>query len=204
MPQLPKARTSDIVEMEADHELLIYDLQINKAYNLNETSKAVYQACGSNVSFEELKQRHKFTDDLIYFALDELKANDLIEGKATNHFAGLSRREVIRRVGLASMIALPVIAGIVAPMSTHAASGLLANNQPCNRGTDCASGVCTADSNFDQRCCVPTSANNFPNGPGGQFQRSSKNGCDSGAMQFCCSGMGVFTNVGAGTCTCTI
>ena len=161
MPNLPQARTADILEMEADGELMIYDLRNNKAYNLNETSKAVYRACGSNVSFEELKRTFKFTDDLIHFALNELAANNLLEAKVGNYFAGLNRREVIRRVGLASIIALPVITGIVAPTAAHAASGCIASGEPTsgsfngNFGPALNSQVCI--DNLRARCCSGTS-----------------------------------------------
>ena len=118
---LPKARTSDIIEREVGSELLIYDLRFNKAYNLNETSKIVYKACGEQ-TFEDLSRKHKFTNDLIYLTLDELAASNLIEDYQSDHFAGLSRREVIKKVGLATMAALPVIAGLTAPKAVQAAS----------------------------------------------------------------------------------
>lgn len=119
--QLPKARTADILEQEAGSELLIYDLRTDKMFQLNETSKIVYKACGK-LSFDELKHHHKFSDDLICFALDELKANNLIEDYKNNHFVDLSRRDVIRKVGLASMVALPIVSGLVAPSAAQAAS----------------------------------------------------------------------------------
>jgi hypothetical protein len=118
---LPKIRTADIIEQEADRELLIYDLRNNKAYTLNETSKIIYRACGSQ-TFEDLKKEHQFTDDLIHFALDGLAAGNLIEDYTGNHFGTLSRREVVKKVGLATMVALPVIIGLTAPKAVHAAS----------------------------------------------------------------------------------
>lgn len=127
--QLPKARTADLLEQEADQELLIYDLRINKAYSLNETLKNVFSGCSKRQSFDELKRRYKYTDDLIHFALDELEANDLIEDYRSSYFIGLSRREIIKKVGLATMAALPVIVGLTAPPAAHAASTC---GQSCN------------------------------------------------------------------------
>lgn len=124
---LPKARTTDIIEQEAGGELMIYDLQTNIAYTLNETLKNVYKACGKQ-TFKELKREHKFSDDLIHFSLAELSASNLIEDYNANHFAGFSRREVIKKVGLATMVALPVIAGITAPKAAQAASGCVVAN----------------------------------------------------------------------------
>lgn len=33
---LPQPRTTDMIEQEAGTDLLVYDLRINKAYNLNQ------------------------------------------------------------------------------------------------------------------------------------------------------------------------
>lgn len=77
--KLPKARTENIVEQNLDKELLIYDLVTNKAYTLNETWRAVFKACGSNTTFDELKSKSKLNDEIIYLALDELKKNNLLK-----------------------------------------------------------------------------------------------------------------------------
>lgn len=126
--QLPKAQTEGLIEQEIDKELLIYNLQSSKAYALNETSKNVFKACDGITSFEDLKQKHKYTDDLIFLTLDELKKNDLLESSYKSPFAGMKRREVIRKVGLASMIALPVIASLSAPTAAMAQSACMAPN----------------------------------------------------------------------------
>jgi hypothetical protein len=122
MNKLPKIRTADLVEQEAGTELLIYNTKTNKTYLLNETSKNVFSACTRQSGYDELKRRYHYSDDLIHFALDELRANGLIESETSAHFAGLLRREVIKRVGLGSLAALPVIAALTAPTSANAAS----------------------------------------------------------------------------------
>lgn len=94
--KLPSVRTSDIIEREADKELLIYDLRTNNAFTLNESLKIVYRACGEQ-TFEDLKRKYKLTDDFIHFSLGELAANDLLEDYQSEHFRGLSRREVIKK-----------------------------------------------------------------------------------------------------------
>ena len=120
---LPKGRTENITEQDLGSELMIYDLAANRALNLNETSKRVFQSCDGQTSFDELKEKYQFTDDLIYLSLEKLHSANLLEGEITTPYAGLSRREVIKRVGLGTMIALPVISGLIAPMAARAASG---------------------------------------------------------------------------------
>ena len=77
MRLLPKARTTEIVERDLSKELLIYDLTTHKAYTLNETSKIVFKTCDGRTTFDELKEKHRFTDELIYFALDQLKLSKI-------------------------------------------------------------------------------------------------------------------------------
>ena len=125
--KLPKARNTDLVVQELGRELLIYDLKTHHAYQLNETSMIVFNACDGVQTLADLKRQHKFTDDLIYFTLNELKDRKLLVEDYSNPLAGMNRREVIRRVGLASMIALPMIASITAPQAIHAASNTCAN-----------------------------------------------------------------------------
>ena len=125
MNNLPIVKSKNLVIQNVDKEILIYDISTNKAFCLNETLATVYQACDGKTSFDEFKSKTKFTDDVIYLSLDELKKQDFIDynSEYISPFAGLSRREVIRKVGLASMIALPLVSSIIAPTALQAASG---------------------------------------------------------------------------------
>lgn len=130
--KLPKARTENIVEQNLGREILIYDLLTNKAFNLNETSGVIYKNCDGVTSFEEMRRKYKYTDDFIYFALDELKRNDLLTRDYESPVANVNRREVIRKVGMATMFALPVINGFTAPQAVQASSSCPAcfDNRP--------------------------------------------------------------------------
>lgn len=192
--ELPKARTINIIEQEADAELLIYDMRINKAYHLNETSKIIYNACAEQMTFDELKRRHRFPDDVIHFALDEMRAIGLIEGEISDHFSGLSRRDVIKRIGISTLAALPVIAALTAPTAANAASNCppaSGNNIPsgCPVGTPISTGASscagTPDSDRTSIC------NAFFSGS-----------CQSGSARYAA---GTCTNSGSGTiysCAC--
>lgn len=202
---LPKAKTDNIVVQDLQSELLVYDMTTNQAYTLNETSKLVYQSCDGKQTLGQLKRKYKFTDDLIHLALDELKANNLLTDYQSNHFKGLSRREIVKRVGLASMIALPLIIGITVPSAAQAASsqfapGSRSNNQTCTTPTDCvaSSPQCVDTINGflvsqGTRCCV---ASAIPNGTARTsgsryaFGASNQGQCDNIAQSQCCSGKG--------------
>jgi len=78
-------------------------------------------------------------------ALDQLKKENLIENKdeIVADFNGMSRREVIRKVGLASVVALPLISSLVAPMAVSAQSATCRAGVPFGsqqgRGCNCQS-----------------------------------------------------------------
>jgi hypothetical protein len=164
MNNLPKSRQSEIVVQEFEKEILIYDLSRNKVYCLNETSTLVYQHCNgektvaeiSNLIGKELKQ--PVTEDLVWLALDSFKKDNLLEQSEQFeiNFNNLSRRQVIRKIGVGSMVMLPLISSIVAPSSAQASSGgptnlpLLA---ACSAPSQCTSGNCFSNT----RCCVPGS-----------------------------------------------
>ncbi|MBX7174564.1 MAG: hypothetical protein K1X72_26555 [Pyrinomonadaceae bacterium] len=124
MTKLPQMRRSEIVVQELESEILIYDLKINKAFALNKTASTVYLACDGKTSFDELKIKSQFTNEIIYLTLDALKKDNLLESDSyISPFTGMNRREVIRKVGLSTLVALPVISSLVAPHSIQAASG---------------------------------------------------------------------------------
>lgn len=197
---LPTRRTADILEQATDKELLIYDLHTNKAYNLNETLRIVYSFCDGQTTFDDLKRRYKYTDDLIYLALDELQKNDLIENYTSNHFAGMNRREVIRRVGLSSMIALPVISSLVAPTAAMAQSGAALRTvcQTCTANADCAVGRCLPNAQGGSNlCAINTQPNTYALGTG--FGASDSQCTNLVGPSFCCSGQ---ASKATGTCQC--
>lgn len=118
---IPQSRKNDLVVQEAGNELLVYDLVTNKAYCLNETLALVYRHCDGETTFDELKTNYRFTDDLIYLALDTLQKEQLIE-EYRRQFTNVSRRQVIRKIGLTSILALPVMTSLMAPRAVHAQS----------------------------------------------------------------------------------
>ncbi len=125
----PIARNNDLVIQETGDELLIYDLKTNKAYCLNETSALIWKLCDGNHSAKDISDEmsRKFKtliyEDFVYIGLDQLGKDGLLEGDDENYFGGLSRREVIRKVGFGAVTTLPIISTVVAPQASRAQSG---------------------------------------------------------------------------------
>src|SRR5688572_5899715 len=124
----PQSRKQNLVEQEVDGELLIYDLERDKALCLNETSAMVWQACDGKRTVAEIndllgKQLNVETiEDVVWLALDQLSKQRLIDPAVdvATRFEGMSRRQVIKKIGVGSLIALPVVATLVAPTAVHA------------------------------------------------------------------------------------
>jgi hypothetical protein len=143
------ARKDELVIQEVAGEILIYDLRSDKAICLNQTSALIWQHCDGEQNISEIASKiqkkldAQVNEEIVWFALDQLEKENLLanEEKIPNKFEALSRREVIKKIGLTSVIALPVISSLVAPMAVHAQS-CLANDSPCTASAQCCSNCC--------------------------------------------------------------
>jgi hypothetical protein len=130
----PQSKIKNIVVQEINDDLLIYDLDTNKAVCLNQTAGLVWKACdGKNeipmiAKYVGRQLGKPVTDELIWLAIDQLKNENLLLNSATlkTRFEGLSRREIIKKAGFASMVALPTVSSIIAPEAIAAQSGVCA------------------------------------------------------------------------------
>jgi hypothetical protein len=124
--QFPTARKAGLVIQEMPGEVLVYDLDTNKAHCLNETAAFVWKSCDGNTSIPDIagvlasQTGKSVNEDLIWLAIDQLNENRLLDQEIASAFSGQSRREAIKKIGMASMIALPIIASLVAPPSVLA------------------------------------------------------------------------------------
>ena len=160
----PLGRRDNVVVQEIDGEVLIYDLAKNKAFCLNQTAAIVWQSCDGKKTIAEISDwlgkqlKSNVNEDIVWLALDQLSQEGLIvrETKPVSKFAGISRRDVIKKVGLASVIALPVITSLIAPLAVHANSSCmtLVGGCSCPNGTIgaiCAPTVPCVDTNCQCR-----------------------------------------------------
>jgi hypothetical protein len=133
MSQIPVARKEGLVIQEMPDEVLVYDLETNKAHCLNQTSAFVWKACDGKKSVVEISKLlgNSVPEDLVWLAIDQLSEKNLLENKLSLSSKGQSRREVIKKIGLASVIALPFVASLAAPTSVLAAASC---GQACGGG----------------------------------------------------------------------
>jgi hypothetical protein len=152
----PKSRKENLVVQELEGEVLIYDLEKNKAFCLNETSALVWQSCDGSRTISGISDfvgkqlNSQVNEDMIWLAIDQLSKENLIENKdeIKSKFEGLSRREVVRKVGLASLVALPMIASLTAPVAAQTGTcvplttGCTPNGMQCTSPNGCCSCLC--------------------------------------------------------------
>ena len=136
--QVPVARKQGLVVQEMPEEVLIYDLDTNKAHCLNNTAAFVWKSCDGKNSVTDIAKMFEtdtgkpVQEDLVWLAIEQLNDKNLLNGELTASFKGSSRRDVIKKIGFASMIALPIVASLAAPTSVMAA-----NSCACVAPGDC-------------------------------------------------------------------
>lgn len=146
----PLARKEGLIVQQMPDEVLVYDLAGHKAHCLNRTAALVWQNCDGKTSVSQIAEKleKEFNtwvgDDVVYLALDQLDKDQLLEKHVMlpGEMAHVSRRELMRRVGLATVIALPVVASIIAPTAAQAVT-CIASGQPCSPTVVCCSTLAT-------------------------------------------------------------
>lgn len=145
----PMARKQNVVIQSAGSEMLVYDLDTNKAACLNETSANVWKHCDgskdvASIALALSMEMGKPVDEqIVVLALEQMEANDLLEWADASMFLEHSptRRSALLKIGFASLMALPMITTLVAPTAAQSVS-CIANNQSCSTSSQCCSGCC--------------------------------------------------------------
>jgi hypothetical protein len=139
-----------LVVRELDGEVLVYDLGTHRAVCLNAAAAAVWRLCDGRRTPARIAQALEASaggavpEEFVWLALERLGREGLLAARVTRpaRLAGVTRREVLRRAGLAAAWALPAVAAIVAPTPAQAAS-LLGSGAGCSDGAQCQSGICS-------------------------------------------------------------
>lgn len=207
MTNKPLSRQADILVQDLDNELLVYDLQINKAYCLNQTSAMVFELADGAKTVSEIgelmseKLGISVSEDFVWLALKDLEKENLLKNseEISNYLMELSRREIVKKVGLASMIALPIIASVVAPSALAAQSNSVLR---CSEPANCTSGNCASTSFLPvgMFCCPSGNGGTQPGPIGTAIGLECFNSCGAIGMSVCCSGNAAPTTCDTGFC----
>jgi hypothetical protein len=127
---VPAARRAELVVQEVDNETLVYDLQSHKAHCLNQTAAIVWKHCDGKRTVEQLARKveaelgTRLSPEVVWLAVEQLEKRSLLEERMEmlDGAARMSRRELARRLGIATALMLPFITTINAPAALQAVS----------------------------------------------------------------------------------
>lgn len=127
----PRARKNDLLVKPLGGEVLVFDTRSQTYHALNRTAVAVWERCDGRAGMTELAVAAAAASglparpEIAALALHQLADAGLLETPVRRPRAGLSRRALIRKLGLAAglTVALPVVESIVAPQAADAQSG---------------------------------------------------------------------------------
>ena len=152
---MPIARREGLLIREVNDETLVYDMDRHKAHCLNRSAALIWKHCDGQKSASdiarliEVEQNTLVHADVVQFGLLQLRRTHLIDKQITLTTDGevLSRRDLIKRLGAAAAVGLPLVTSVLAPRAVEA-STCTAAGQACSPdspapGNTCCSGVCT-------------------------------------------------------------
>ena len=143
-----QSREDDLLVQHLEDEVLVYDLKRHKAHCLNQTAALVWELCNGRNSAEDIarevgnKTGAPVDPDVVWLALNQLDRARLLEGKGSSSAPpSISRRELLKRAGLAAAISLPLITSVMSPTPAQAAT-CTKSGQACSSSLQCCSKVC--------------------------------------------------------------
>ena len=146
---VPRARRSKLVVRELADETLVYDVEGHRAHCLNRTAALAWKLCDGENTVSRIAEQMgerlsaRVPDEVVRLALDQLADRGLLapcEVRPAPAANAVSRRAMMRRLGLAAAVALPLVTSIISPTPVLAQSPC--NETSCPPGTTCQAGVC--------------------------------------------------------------
>ena len=147
----PVARRDGLLIRELPGEVLVYDRERHRAHCLNRTAASVFRHADGTRTVADLARvldpevAPEAGASVVTMALGQLGEAGLLEdGPLTE---GMSRRDVVRRVGIGTALLLPAVASILAPTPAEAAATCATNCTGKADGTPCtcfSADPCTA------------------------------------------------------------
>src|SRR5579864_3664192 len=131
----PRARTNRLVTRDLGDELLVYDLDRHKAYCLNQVAMQVFRHCDGKTTIPDMALRvgnalgMPVDEQAVRLGLLRLDKAHLLDSPVAQ-ILHTSRRELLRTLGRAAVVVVPLVTAITVPTSAQAASGCLSAGSP--------------------------------------------------------------------------
>jgi hypothetical protein len=144
-----RARKERLLVHPVEDEVLVYDLSRHKAHCLNQAAATVWKHCDGKRSVAQLAQivgrelDTLFDEQMVWLAIGQLDQARLLEERVMPRLGSpkISRRDVIKKVGLAAAVSVPLISSIISPTPAQAAT-CVAKGLACTSSLQCCSKVC--------------------------------------------------------------
>jgi hypothetical protein len=128
----PKSLSTDrLIVEDLGAELMIYDQKRNEAFCLNQKAALVFQYCDGKTTIAGIAARLTTTlgepvdEKVVQFALQTLSHDGLLEASDFAQMipAGMTRREVMQKIGVRAAVALPIVTALLVATPKAHASG---------------------------------------------------------------------------------
>jgi hypothetical protein len=146
----PIARSENLLIEDVAGELLIYDVNTNRAHCLNESAAAIWRHCDGSRSVDKLAD-HVFPTlhasdarQIVDVGLQRLRRRRLVDVPAAAPAVDVSRRQMLKKVAILAAtagIVAPAVSTVIAPTAAYAFSCMPAGF-PCTSPFSCCSGLC--------------------------------------------------------------
>ena len=150
------ARKQGLTIRTLDDEVLVYDPETTRASCLNSFAAEVLMRCDGERTPAEIAHDLPFEtvdDRLVILALGDLQKARLLEPHAAVDIAaiiGSSRRAFLKRMGIGTAVAVPVVTGLRMPPASAAATG-----DTCFGDDDCSFGLVCRQQSTGNPCVNP-------------------------------------------------
>ena len=149
--RMPRARQQGLIIENLPGEVLVFDSERDRAHCLNQTAALVWKYCDGKTTVSQMARNLErdlntlnVDERIITYALEQLGRDHLLEESfvPAAMLSGLTRRQMVRTLGIAAVIAVPVVTSIVVP-TAQAAASCTATGQACTTSAQCCSGLCS-------------------------------------------------------------
>ncbi len=155
---VPATRKDGLTISTLDDEVLVYDPAARRASCLNSFAAEVLERCDGRRSASDITRELPFKDvdeRMVWLALADLQKAQLLQDRISIPFDAdgrTNRRDLLKRIGLGTAVAVPIVAGLALPAAAQAAT-CVGEGQSCSTGSQgksvCCPGLnCTGQGNF--------------------------------------------------------
>ena len=128
--EVPRSVQRYISIQQVGTETLVYDELRHKAFCLNESSSVIWRLADGERTVAQMRAEAalqlgtEVSEEFVLFALDQLRRDGLVEPSSIAEAGpAISRRSMLRTLGVGGALLLPMIAAVMAPPAAQAYNG---------------------------------------------------------------------------------